>query len=343
MKEKNEQMRLSCTWVVTVTYGDRYRFLEKVVHAALSNGAGQIVVVDNNSPPSSRSALVALKSQCRQRLTVLHLDENKGSAKGYKVGIAYAANQPECEFIWLLDDDNAPEGDALEHLLRNYFKLLNSGIRKPFALLSLREEGRPHFQKLAKGIPAEKVFPLNSSFRGFHIFKVPYRIYYNIRNNFFPQKIHNDPNIINIPYAPWGGLFFHKNDLDNVGFPEEKFYLYSDDREFTYRFTNQGNGIFLIPKSIVHDVDLSAHNMRSGNNDYKNLILGDIDYKKTYYLLRNNAYFQKYYWSKSQFLFTINKYLFLFILAFYAIKNNRWDRFLYIFNAIQESKNLNIV
>jgi len=343
MKKKNEQKCLSSAWVVTVTYGDRYRFLEQAVHAALSNGAGQIVVVDNGSHPACRSALAALENQCRQRLKVLHLDGNKGSAKGYKVGISYAASQSECEFIWLLDDDNVPEEEALQHLFRNYFKLLNSGIRKPFALLSLREEGRSHFQKLARGIPAEKVFPLNSSFRGFHIFKLPYRIYFNIRNKFFFPTNQDNSKIIHIPYAPWGGLFFHKKNLDYVGLPEEKFYLYSDDREFTYRFTKQGKGIYLVLKSIVHDIDLSSHNMPKGNNDYKNLILGDIDYKKTYYLLRNNAYFQKYYWSNSQFLFVINKFLFLFILACYAIKNNRWNRFIFVFKAIQESKSLNII
>ena len=337
--ETNERIKpFYSTWVVTVTYGDRHSFLRQVVDAALTNGVGKVIIVDNASSPQSRKAQRYLEKYSKEALIVLYLDENQGSAGGFKTGIEYAESCPECEFIWLLDDDNVPEEKALTPLFRIYLDIMESDSQKPVALLSLREKGRPHWRKITEGISVDQVFPRRSSFRGFHVLNFPHKAFRYIRRKFQKKNYFENRRKIKIPYGPWGGLFFHKSVLGMVGYPDERFYLYADDREFTYRFTCQGGGIYLIPESKVHDVHLSEHNVSCMREGYSHLLFGDSEFQKTYYLLRNNTYFQRYYWTDSQIVFTLNKWMFFLRLAIYAFKERQWKRFFQILNAVQEGE-----
>ncbi len=56
--------------MVTVTYGDRFGFLRQVVEAALANGVGNVLVVDNASAPESRRAIQDLKRRSEGRVAI---------------------------------------------------------------------------------------------------------------------------------------------------------------------------------------------------------------------------------------------------------------------------------
>lgn len=83
----------------------------------------KIIVVDNNSFPESRESIKKLEKEI-PNMEVVYLDENKGSAGGYKIGLEKAYNDKECEFIWLLDDDNKPEKGSLK-ILKDFWKKLD--------------------------------------------------------------------------------------------------------------------------------------------------------------------------------------------------------------------------
>ena len=96
-------------FVVTVTYGNRFHLLKQVIDAALSEGVSKVIVVDNNSDPESREKLREYEQKLgNEKIKVLYLDDNYGSAGGFKRGLGKAYNDPNCEFIWLLDEDNTP-------------------------------------------------------------------------------------------------------------------------------------------------------------------------------------------------------------------------------------------
>jgi hypothetical protein len=82
-------------------------------------------------------------------------------------------------------------------------------------------------------------------------------------------------------------LFIHKNLIDNIGFPNEKFYLYGDDTEWTYRITKGGGKIYLILESII--VDLEPFWGINGN-----FLIDKIqkDKRRFYYACRNAAFFE---------------------------------------------------
>ncbi|MFN3505797.1 MAG: glycosyltransferase family 2 protein [Caldimicrobium sp.] len=126
-------------FAVTVTYGNRFHLLKQVIDAALSEGVTKVIVVDNNSVIESREKLKAYEKELgSDKIKVLYLDDNYGSAGGYKRGLEEAYNDPKCDFIWLLDDDNMPLKDSLKKLLEFWFSLDIEDKENKVALLSDR-------------------------------------------------------------------------------------------------------------------------------------------------------------------------------------------------------------
>src|SRR5438046_390125 len=90
--------------VLTLTYANRWQFLEQVLKRVLSFAPVTQVVIVNNA------ALYNVEEYAGQlndnRITVLNNAENLGSAGGYKQAIEYAYQQTDADMVWLLDDDN---------------------------------------------------------------------------------------------------------------------------------------------------------------------------------------------------------------------------------------------
>ena len=321
-------------YVITVTYGNRCHFLRRVVHAALDSGVGRVVIVDNASVPESRKAIQEWEHRSGGRVVVVYLPENRGSAGGYKAGLEYAVSDPDCEYVWLLDDDNMPAADALDELLRHYRELEKSTPPDRLALLSLRED-REYLRKVARGIPTEKVFP-GASFRGFHVRDLPSKL-----KKLFPL-IHDkeNPTIdgpVSIPFAPYGGVFFHKNLVSRIGFPDELFFVYADDLEYTSRLTRTGGKLFLIPLSLIRDIDRSWNVATPAGNAFSRLLLAESDLR-AYYSARNGAYFDKHVRKAGRFSYSINKWLFFVLLGVFALRHCRLSRFRLIVRAVREGE-----
>ena len=100
-------------FAVTVTYGNRFHLLRQVVDRALEEGVAKVIVVDNNSVEESKNRLQEYEERLQGKIKVLYLDDNYGSAGGFKRGLQEAYKDNECEYIWLLDDDNVPQKDSL--------------------------------------------------------------------------------------------------------------------------------------------------------------------------------------------------------------------------------------
>jgi len=276
--------------VVTVTYGNRFHLLKQVIDAALEEGVYKIIVVDNNSESESRNKLIEYERVLNGKIKVLYLDDNYGSAGGYKIGLKEAYKDPECEFIWLLDDDNKPMNNALRVLLDFWYSLEIKDKQEKVALLSFRPiKEYLYVESILKNKP-ELVLGWKNGFLGFHIKNLPAKIkrylqgLLNLKNKEINLKYGT------IPSAIYGGLFIHKNIFDIIGFPNENFYLYADDTEWTYRITKIDGKIYLILESIIDDLELSW-----AISDKKGLttihMLGK-DKARFYYSARNRVFFE---------------------------------------------------
>jgi GT2 family glycosyltransferase len=270
------------TFAVTVTYGNRFHLLKQVVDGALREGVSKVIVVDNNSVPQSREQLKAYEHELgSDKIKVLYLDDNYGSAGGFKRGLEEAYNDDECEYILVLDDDNL----ILEHSMKkanhltNYLQNLDNNFILSFYRGERADNDRIVKEGWIKGY-------LANNFCGFNFAEtVKRKLSKNKKNsliNLFPLQP--------IQVTAMGGSFFHKSVLEKIGYPNEDFYLYADDHDFSYRFVKSGGHIFFCSELKLKDIDSTTISDEGKNIGYFDEEFSEF---KMYYQIRNHTYFAK--------------------------------------------------
>lgn len=303
--------------VVIVTYGKRYHLLNQVIDAIIHCRASKIIIVDNNSDVDTKEKLSIKEKNLSGLLKVIKLQDNTGSAGGYKVGLEYAYSCKDCEFIWLLDDDNIPYDNALEVLIEFWNNYEIQLKEQRLCLLSYRENS-PVYIELAK-INSTSIDPVIEGpnyFLGFNILKI-----FSKKNRLFTGKNKKQEvktNLSNglIPVAPYGGMFFNKSLIDIIGYPDERLFLYGDDYEFSHRIIKHGGIIMLVLNSRIKDIDISMN--KGMEVDKSNLF-------RLYYSTRNNVFFQKKL-SNNSAIFKLNYIIFFLFLFFKKIFVSFYER-----------------
>ena len=300
--------------VVTVTYGNRWAFLKQVIAQTLSfTQVAQIVVVNNASNYNVAENVQEFNSE---KIIVLNNQENLGSAGGYNQGINYAYKNSTADFIWLLDDDNVPETNALDNLLNCWDEIEGANPKK--ALFCLREDRINHI-KIAQGENPYRYYLVPDNFMGFHIFNIFKNQYYQLRDKFGSKK--QFKKYVQVPYVPYGGLLLHQSIIPDIGLPNEAFYLYVDDSEYSYRITQNKGAIWLVPSCKIMDVDQSQ-GLNYQPKLFHSRLLDQWNFR-TYYAVRNRIYFYSRVAVKNKLLFGINKFLYLMYLKTVSLLSSK--------------------
>ncbi|MDB5013368.1 MAG: glycosyl transferase family 2 [Daejeonella sp.] len=300
--------------VVTVTYGDRWQFLEQVINRVLSfENVCHLIIADNNSSYS-------IAERVSKNVTVLSNSENLGSAGGYKQAIQCAYQNIECDLVWLLDDDNLPEQLSLDVLLEQW-KAIDAPENKK-AVFCLRKDRVQHW-RIARGENPYRYYLVRNNFLGFHFLRIFNNQLHKLKDRFDNNRPFKQRVVM--PYVPYGGLLMHKLMIEEIGFPDERFYLYVDDSEYTYRITKGGGSIWLIPASQITDID------KSQGLDYKQKLfhshLLDLWNFRTYYHIRNRMYFYSRVAIQNNIVFQINKILYLAFLRVISILSGKTNAY----------------
>ncbi len=319
--------------VLTVTYGNRWRFLQQVLQRVLSFAEVVQVVIVNNAA----DYLVLKEAQGLNdvRLKVIDNLENKGSAGGYKQAIEYARQNVDADFFWLLDDDNLPDESALKILLQKWDEIPGSDDKK--ALFCLRPDRKPHV-KIAQGEDPFRYYLMPDNFLGFSITRIFYNQFLKFQERF--KKPGTFKNYVKIPYSPYGGLLFHQKMIVKIGYPNKAFFLYVDDSEYTYRITQSGGTIWLIPESRIVDIDQSQ-----GINYQKKLFASQLLDQwnfRIYYHLRNRLYFYTPITVQNNFLFNLNKLIFLNWLKLISVISSKEKEYKKLLTAVNDGLNGNL-
>jgi len=297
---------------VLVTYGDRYHLLKPCIEILLEQQISHIIVVDNHSLPRSQKHMKMLEETLDGKLEVIHLSENTGSAGGYSEGLRNASACENCEFIWLLDDDNRPKEGALNVLIDFWQNLEEDDKEFRLALLSYREDREIYKEAILKNNP-DLVLGRKNSFLGFHLMGLPKEFLRRFKQRYLRginempllEEIHGQ-----VSTAPYGGMFFHKMLLDKIGYPNRDLYLYSDDWEFSYRITHKGGKIILLLNSVIEDIEKSWH-LGDNKGLFRVNLLGDLDEFRLYYYIRNRVHFEKKYLVTNPLIYLFNKFTLL--------------------------------
>ena len=317
--------------ILIVTYGNRWNYLEKVIAGLLGDlEVRQITIVNNKSEYDVKSNTGNLSD----KIVVLDLEKNFGSAYGFKFGLTYLLNQPRANLILLLDDDNLPEADCIDKMI-NYWNILDDKEKESHTMLLALRRDRTYLKNAAKGLRINLFFPLNNHFLGFNLFRPDIWLL----KKFYPRTLKNKPDqlSVSIPCAPYGGLFFHKKLLLKNGMPDKRFFTYADDFDFTYRNVNHDGKIFLLPGCVVKDLDTPFVNKKSAGLFHPKFL--KMDQFRLFYLMRNTMFFTKQYFITSGFIFAVNRLVYTLYLFLLAIIYGKIKTFLLFNSAVGKGLN----
>jgi GT2 family glycosyltransferase len=303
--------------IVTVTYGDRWPLLARVLEYIEADPKIDHVVVVDNGAHTPVAALV--ERACLRKAIVVRNPRNLGSAAGFKLGIATVLPyQPA--WIWLLDDDNLPDPIALDMILRSAAEL-DPAERGRTAFVAFRPE---HHVDVAAGEDVRRCFPPHSSFCGFHVGDIPHKVWRRIRRR-RPPALREMPARVALPYAPYGGLFFHRNLLDKIGTPNEALVLYADDTEFSSRIVQSGGRLWLLTGAPIIELEPSWNTKRA-RSSFEAWLTGNADFR-VFYRARNRAYFDYTVWSRNKMIYRLNRFTYLLILRAFALRHRKIHRY----------------
>jgi len=266
--------------IITVTYGERFKFLKQVLDATVSDtNVDKIILVDNASLNKKEiDEYITEANSKQQKIVLVRHTENLGSAGGFKSGIL-EARKHVCDYVLLLDDDNVPENgwDEVMTSLKSIFKEKMSK-----SVFSMNRGGHQEFFTTKESYSdKDDLFKLSiSNFKEL--------INFVLRG----QKSQNKSSLNNGKYIPikrinpcgYGGAIIPYNIIKECNLPNEKLFVYFDDvLFFGEMILNQGVCIYKIDYPIIRDVDLSFEN----ENIYKVFYSEKANNLKIYYLIRN--------------------------------------------------------
>jgi len=323
--------------VVTVTYGNRFILLEKVLNTLFQKEIKKIIVVDNGSTSGSRQALDNFAGSSALPIEVVSMKKNTGSAKGFKTGLEKALTT-NCDFIWILDDDNLPQPTTLSTLIDSWGILTAKQDYSKVALLSNRID-RQNFLKAIYSQNPDDVLQRKNNFMGFHWADMWEKFYERLMKKGLKDiKFSQDlPLYAKVSAAPYGGLFFHKTLLNNISLPDEMYVLYLDDFAFTIPITRNNGTIWLVRESILEDVERSVYLPKS--KKWLHHLLFEGKKQHSYYALRNMLYFCHQYLKTNNWVYSINKISFCIIIFFMAMLRGEPGRLFLLRQAIQDATN----
>ena len=267
-------------YAIIVTYGNREIFLLSSLNALLNQSVkiNKILIINNGSKLNYNNNIYQ-----SEFVSVIDLKQNHGSAFAYKEGIKVACNE-NANLIWLIDDDNVPDEFALEYLLNfDLEKLLDSSI-----VLSSFRTSRKKYNDLF--ITYKNPLTINNNNLFFDL-----KLIKNIKNRQKPL------DFIEVDYVTFGGLLFSSKCVNLVGLPDETYFLYMDDRDYTFRIHKFGIKIYVVRSSTIIDLD----NSWNGDKYYKlpAYFIPENKRLKTFYSFRNKIRFDLKYTVKNIFIY----------------------------------------
>jgi len=287
--------------LILVTYADRSEYVKQVVDWAQKQTSIKKIYLSDNASKENSSRDLKLFAAKYSKINLNVYNDNLGPGRAIKESLIKIKNENPDSFCWILDDDNLPEKNALTELLKFWNKNIDQSHTGKTILAAYRVQRKNYLRAVNENRP-DFLIGINNMFRTFH-FKSIFKTFFK-KNN---KKTFNN----NLPVAPYGGMFFHINLVDNIGYPDENYCLYSDDHEFSRRLVEQGGNIFLVQESIVNELENSWYHDK-GFGFMK--IVKSTNGKVMYYSIRNRILFEKKYKVTSYFVYILNALIYCGVL-----------------------------
>lgn len=278
-------MKKGLIGVVIVNYnGEKYQneALKTIFESTYKNI--EVIIVDS---ASSDNSIEMAKSEYPQVHYLLQ-KENVGVAKGNNIGMKYAIEFLDVEYVLLINNDIVLDKKAFEELIdkadENTITVPKIYYYEPNDMLWFAG-GEMYWNKGESG----------------HI------------GNFETDKGQYDTERV-IGYAPTCCMLIHRNVFSKIGLIDETVFMYFDDTDLCVRINDAGYSILYVPAALMwHKVSSSG-----GGMDSKVYV---------YYNFRNKFYFMNKYKDRLVFparIFTYTKLLAKFLLSPVYKKNDKY-------------------
>lgn len=231
--------------VVLVTY-NRCELLRQALRALADQERPPeaVLVVDN----ASSDGTVEMVRAEFPGVEVLALAENEGGAGGFHEGMKQAYEQG-AEWLWLMDDDTIPRPSALRELLAAADRLRDDGTPMLLASKAVWRDGRMH----PMNVPGSDRDRMTRVVHGAELGLMPLRS------------------------ATFVSLLVHRDAIERYGLPFKRFFIWSDDIDYTNRILQEDTG-YLVPSSVVEHRTAEAHTAMSATPE------------RFYYHVRNTVF-----------------------------------------------------
>jgi GT2 family glycosyltransferase len=316
--------------VVTVTYGNRWHLLRQAVGSARDDGASLAVIVDNAASSNIEELSAA---EFGPFAHVVRNSKNLGSAGGFKRGLQTALDLG-ADFVLLLDDDNQIQPGCLRTLCERFREWEPRVGVSDLALLAYRPD---HQADVAAGLSARRLIPGASTFFGFSIIDVPFKIWRRTSPGKKALSSGGYREHYVLQSAPYSGMFLARQALLKHDLPNEKLILYADDTEFSYRLTAAGGKIILVTDARIVDLDQSWNVKSNFSSSFDIWLIGSSE-SRVYYAARNHAYWELHCRKGNGAARTWNRAIFICILWARAQRLQRMARYRLLRNAIADGE-----
>ncbi len=239
-------MKLS---IVIVNYNVKH-FIEQCLYSvrkAIKNIEAEIWVVDNNSVDGS---CLMIKEKFKEVLLI----ENKDNV-GFSVANNQAIRKSNGEYVLLLNPDTIVEEDTFEKVIE-----FMDAHPKAGGLGVKMIDGKGKFlpeSKRALPTPSVSFYKIFGLARVFNKSK----IFSKYHLGYLDKDQTNEIEILSGAF-----MFMRKKTLDKVGLLDEKFFMYGEDIDLSYRIIKGGYKNYYFPKTrIIH---YKGESTKKGNINY---------------------------------------------------------------------------
>jgi GT2 family glycosyltransferase len=315
--------------VLTVTYGTRWHFLSQVVGEVMKDAhVSKLIIVDNGS--QNNKEIIEGARIYGDRITILRLEKNIGSAGGFAKGIEYVRGI-DCEYVLMLDDDNLPEERTIDKFIEQRKKLAGDRI-----VLVGNRVNIPGNENIFYGDEKSEILPKGSFFQGLSFKKIR-----NFLSLFSKQKpsLKNPGTVLQecIPNESfvYGGAFIPIEAIREAPLPDKNLILYGDDIEYSWGIKRLGYESYVCQSPKIYDIDMSF----GEGSQAVGLMAPETPLFRIYYRIRNMVLISRRNTKQSKVALFVNIFiwlvgLFILGLARYGMKADFFKKVWFILGAV---------
>lgn len=212
----------------------------------------KIVIVDNGSIDNSISEFNKIKN-----IEIVDAKTNLGFAAGNNLGIKYAIDK-NADFILILNNDTLVDKNLIENLLKPFEKDKKIAMTSPKIYFAKGYEF--HKEKYKKNQLGKVLWYAGGKIDWKNVYGKNIGVDEVDKKQFDKEK--------EIDFATGACFMISTKSLREVGFFDEKYFMYLEDADLSIRLKKKGYKIIYTPKAVLWHKVAQSSGIGSDLNDY---------------------------------------------------------------------------